>query len=74
MNKHFNHKDGDIVIIKGISYDVTNNTLFASRESDDIIPAVICPKCHNDKFSIKYGSYECIAVCQCGNEMSIYSG
>ena len=33
-----------------------------------------CPKCHNDRFTISYGTYECIANCSCGHSMVIYDG
>lgn len=36
--------------------------------------SIRCPKCHNDKFTIGYGHYECYAYCKCGHRMTIYDG
>jgi len=37
-------------------------------------PDVICPKCLNDSFILKYGDYELLALCPCGHSMTVYDG
>lgn len=43
-------------------------------EEDPSIPHILCGKCHNSEFTLQYGTYELIAICKCGNKMSVYSG
>lgn len=38
------------------------------------LPLVTCPYCFSYKFEIGYGNYSCLAWCDCGHEMEVYSG
>lgn len=40
---------------------------------DNAIPQVMCA-CGETRFQIGYGSYECIAHCNCGRSFLIYDG
>lgn len=73
-------KDKEIITIEGITYEYNEyykrlNVLGAcSGLGEKTNIQIRCPKCHNGFFSIKYGNYECIAVCKCGHEMTVYDG
>jgi len=71
-------KDKEIVAINGVDYKYCSyyKRLGLHDDGDGSVqhPAVACPECHGTKFSITYGSYKCIANCECGNSMTIYDG
>ena len=66
-------KEGEKVVInnKEFEYDEDAEALFSEKTAS---PQVACPKCKNTKFEISYGNYECIANCNCGHKMSVYTG
>ena len=69
-----NYKEGEGVIMSNniaYTYDKFYDRLECSEVNDIMI---LCPNCHNSTFSIKYSSYQCIAVCKCGHEMTVYDG
>lgn len=65
-------KDGVVVQINGVDFEYS---AFYERLNAIAKPNhLACPKCHNTKFGISYGDYECIASCDCGHTMTIYDG
>lgn len=66
-------KDNSIIIINKRKFKF--NKFYRRLEAlDEKSPVIACPKCKNTKFKISYGTYECIANCECGHSMTIYDG
>ena len=68
-------KDQEIVVVDGIEYRYNefHQRLTAVNTCETDIH-VRCPICLNDTFTLKYGKWGIIAVCNCGHEMTVYDG
>lgn len=79
----------DTLVINGVTYERSGYTIdgeigrdieashFTTGKEDlhSIQPHVLCGRCHNDSFTLRYGTYEINATCtKCGFEDTVYDG
>lgn len=63
-------------VINGIIYTKESDDVFYHNynESKKIPFSIVC-ECDNNKFTLKYGSYEIVAICtKCGRREVVYDG
>lgn len=73
------YKEDDEVTIDGVDYHYCYGVLRSFVKKDGLYhqgakPHIRCPQCYGHSFEVNYGDWECLALCPCGHEMSVYSG